>query len=116
MDILTKIENLIKYFKGSRADAVDVAALDNWLSVAKRLLLLKSLAEHDGVKYVLEVFQSEVAAINARLVSEDSTKLSEKQRDRLLDRRELAQKYLDLFLPVDKELEQLEEAVDANNP
>lgn len=86
--------------------------IEGWYEKAKRLLLVKSLLEHDGVKYVKEIFESEVKTINSSLLEMDSKHLPDSERDRLLDRRDLAKKYLDLFNGVDEELDKLEEQVD----
>jgi hypothetical protein len=110
--LLDKLQQLKDRFVGGRADAQDVVAIDGWITEAKRLLLLQSLAKHDGIKYVLQIFESEVEKINAMLLGSDSKSLPDRERDRLLDRRDLAQKYLDLFKPVESDLEKLEEIVD----
>ena len=92
---------------------MDNSQIDGWIIEAKRLFLLQSLKEHDGIKYLLEIFESEVAKINDNLLKADSKTLSDYERDRLLDRRDLAQKYLNLFLPVEGDLEKLENLVDS---
>lgn len=111
-NLLEKISELKKKFSGSKADYQDLKTIDNWLDRAKQLFLLKSLKDHDGIKYVLEIFQSEINKINEQLVKADSKTLPDYDRDRLLDRKDLAQKYLNLFVPVDSELEKLEEKID----
>lgn len=110
--LLSKLSELKNFFVGKKADLQDVRLLDGWISQAKKLLLIKSLAEHDGIKYVIDIFQAEVDAINRTLIGSDSKVLPDYERDRLIDRRDLAKKYLDLFLPVDNLLEKLENDVD----
>ncbi len=112
LDKLTQLKD--KFFKG-RADAQDISAIDGWVIEAKRLFLLKSLKDHDGVKYVLETFHSEVDKINDKLKNSYSKDLSDKERDRLLDKRDLAQKYMNLFDHVEEDLEKLEEVVDSES-
>ena len=112
--LLDKLNDLRNQFLGSRADNQDVAEIEGWIDSAKRLFILKSLKDHDGIKYVLAIFQSEIESINNQLLKADSKILSDYQRDRLLDKRELAQKYLDLFIPVEGRLEDLEKKVDDN--
>ena len=97
---------------GGRADPQDVSVIDGWYEEAKRLMLLKSLAEHDGVKYVIEIFENEVKKINEQLLSADSIKFDDWERDRALDKRNLAEKYLNLFKNVDNDLAKIEEQVD----
>ena len=111
-NILEKITKLLNFFKDNKGDTQDVGAIVSWEEQAKRLFLLKNLKEHDGIKYLLEIFEGEVAKINEVLKNSYSKDLPDKERDRLLDRREMAQKYLDLFLPVEEGLEKLEETLD----
>lgn len=100
------------HWKNLRADPIDLGTIDAWLAEAKRLFLIQSLKGHDGIKYVLEVFEKEVAQINEKLKSSYSKDLPDKERDRLLDKRDLAQKYLNLFSGVDEQLAKIEEDVD----
>jgi len=111
--IIEKIDKIKKYFAENRADVQDIESIDSWMAVAKRLFLIRSLKDHDGIKYVLEIFDKEIKDINEKLATKYSTELSDAQRDRLLDKKSLAQKYLDLFLPIEEELEKLEETVDS---
>lgn len=111
-NLLDKLAKLKAYFLGNRADGQDVNTIDGWIDQARRLFLLNSLKDHDGIKYVLEIFQSEVERIDNKLRSADSKELPDYQRDRLLDRKELAKKYLDMFQGVSEELEAIEEQVD----
>lgn len=111
-DFLEKINKLKSFFIIGRADSQDVAVIDSWEGEAKRLFLLKSLKEHDGIKYLLEIFQSEVARINDILKNSYSKDLSDYERDRLLDKRDLAQRYLNILLPVDDDIDKLEEMLD----
>lgn len=112
MTILDKILSLRNYFSQNKAEAQDIVVIEGWYEKAKRLLLVKSLLDHDGIKYVKDIFEGEVKMINSSLLESDSSKLPDYNRDRLLDRRDLAQKYLDLFNGVDEELDSLEEQVD----
>ncbi len=112
MMLLDKIVALKKKFLDGGGDAIDIGAIESWYDEAKRLLLLKSLKDQDGVKYVIEIFQGEVKKINAALLKSDSTEMPDKVRDRYIDRRDLAQKYLALFVSVEDDLEKLEDAVD----
>lgn len=82
---------------------------------AKRLMLLKSLKEHDGVKYVLDVFEGEINKINETLNKSYSKDLKDTERDRLLDKRDLAERYVNLFKDIDGQLDNIEEAVDKEN-
>lgn len=115
MNLLDKIIALKNKFIGSGIEPQDVATIDGWMVEAKRLLLLQSLKGHDGIKYVLEIFRSEISRINGLLQNSYSKDLKDSERDRLLDKRDLAQKYLNLFDPIESELSRLEEIVDKEN-
>ena len=115
MMVLEKIQSLIAKFKNGRADVRDVATLEGWMDEAKRLMLLKSLKEHDGVKYVLDVFEGEINKINETLNKSYSKDLKDTERDRLLDKRDLAERYVNLFKDIDGQLDNIEEAVDKEN-
>lgn len=115
MILIDKILELRKKFSDWRSDVQDVRTIDGWLEEAKRLMLLKSLKEHDGVKYVLEIFEGEISKINEVLNKSYSKDLKDIERDRLLDKRNLAEKYVGLFKDIDVKLEAIEEAVDKEN-
>lgn len=115
MTLLEKIQSLKKRFSDSRADLQDVRAIEGWLEEAKRLMLLKSLKEHDGVKYVFEIFEGEINKINETLNKSYSKDLKDIERDRLLDKRDLAQKYVGLFKDIEVKIDALEEVVDKEN-
>ena len=112
MTLLDKIQSLKDKFFGSRADPQDISVIASWESEAKRLFLLQSLKGHDGVKYVFEVFKGEVNKINETLNKSYSKDLKDTERDRLLDKRDLAQKYINLFETVEEDLSKLEDVVD----
>lgn len=110
--LLSLLSELKSKFLGLRGEQQDIDTIDSWIREAKRLLLLKSLKEHDGIKYIIEVFESEVILINQKLLDSDSKVLPDYERDRLIDRKVLAKKYLDLFTNLDEDLSTLEDRVD----
>lgn len=112
MNLVDKITELYQRFSGNRADPQDVEVIGGWLEEAKRLMLLQSLKGHAGVKYVLEMFKSDVAKINEQLNKAYSKDMSDIERDRLLDRRNLAEKYVNLFDHVESDIEKLEDTID----
>jgi hypothetical protein len=112
MNLIDKIIALKNRFVAGKGIDEDIVTIDGWMEEAKRLMLLKSLKDHDGVKYVLEIFEGEIRKINEALLKSDSKTLSDSERDRLLDKRDLAQKYVGLFVGVEDELERLEDVVD----
>lgn len=112
MNLIDKIQALRDRFVKGHADNQDIKVIESWYEEAKKLMLLKSLKDHDGVKYVLEIFQLDIKKINEQLQSAYSKDLKDTERDRLLDRRDLARKYVSLFDGVEDGLERLEEIVD----
>lgn len=111
-NLIDKIRELKKKFINGRALSEDVAVISSWEEEAKKLFLLKSLKDHDGIKYVLEIFQSDIKKINEQLNSAYSKDLKDTERDRLLDRRNLCTKYVNLFVDIDSHIELLEQEVD----
>lgn len=111
MTLLDKLTELKDRFVGGRADIQDVAVIDAWISEAKRLFIINSLKDHDGIKYVLMVFEKEIGSINEVLLNNRS--LDCDTRLRLLDKRDLCQKYLDVFNGVNERLEQIEDKVNS---
>jgi hypothetical protein len=109
---MTLIEKILQ-LKGRFSDPVDAETIDGWLGEAKRLFLIKSLKDHDGIKFILEQFTSEVEKINNRLQNSYSKELSDTERDRLLDKRDLANKYINIFKNTDEQLEKIEQLVDS---
>ena len=112
MTLLDKIQQLKDKFTGPRIDPIDSSLIGSWEAEAKRLFLLQSLKGHDGIKYVLEIFKGEVNKINELLNKSYSKDLKDIERDRLLDKRDLAQKYLNLFENVEDDISRLEDTVD----
>jgi hypothetical protein len=111
--LIEKILELKKRFINGRADPSDTNTIDGWFEQAKRLMLLKSLKDHDGIKYVLEIFEGEINKINEQLNKSYSKDLKDTERDRLLDKRDLAQKYVSLFKNVEEDIEKIESMVDS---
>ncbi len=115
MNLIEKIQALIDRFRGNRGDQDDVQVIEGWMEEAKRLMLIKSLKGHAGVRYVLEIFEGEISRINETLKKTYSKDLKDIERDRLLDKRDLAERYANLFKDTDAQLDKLEETVDREN-
>lgn len=109
MTLIEKIWSLRDWFGDNRGEGQDLNTISNWEAEAKRLFLIRSLKDHDGIKYVLAIFTDEIKTINDQLLNK--RQMLEDERYRLLDRRDLALKYLGLF-QVETRLEQIEEIVD----
>ncbi len=111
--IIEKIEQLKARYQQNKGDAQDVEQIDAWMGEARRLILLDHLAAHAGIRYIREVFQSDVESINAALLVSTSKELPDIERDRMIDRRTLAEKYLGLFVNLDEQISALEATVDS---
>lgn len=109
MDILTKIEEL----KAKYNDPIDAPQLTVWEEEAKRLLLIDGIAGNDAVKYLINELATQVQAIDAALLMYDSTKLSDSDRDRLIDRKQLFKRVISYF-DVESAKKELEKQIDAN--
>lgn len=112
MNLIEKIVALKNRFINNNGVPDDISVIDGWMEEAKRLMLLKSLKDHDGVKYVFEIFEGEVNKINETLNKSYSKDLKDIERDRLLDKRDLALKYIGLFKNIEKDIDTLEDIVD----
>jgi myosin heavy subunit len=115
MSLLNKLQSLKDKFIYWKSDSQDVDIIDGWIKEAKRLLIIKSLKDNDGVAYILDIFNNEINKIDEKLKSNYSKDMPDYERDRLLDRKDLAQKYLNLFKDIDGRLEKIEEEVDKNS-
>lgn len=115
MNLLDKLLNLKNYFTGNKGDQADIGVIDNWIEEAERLMLLENLYKHDAIKYIVEIFKSEIEKIEESLKSLSSKELSDYERDRMIDRKNLAQKFLNIFIHNKDELAQLENLVDNNS-
>lgn len=110
MNLLDKLLDLKnRFLNGDREDVVQIEA---WIEEARRLILLDNLFKHDGIKYVYNIFASEIKKINSSLLKSDSKEMSDYQRDRLIDKRDLMLKYINLFTDLTVQIEQIEEIVD----
>jgi hypothetical protein len=90
----------------------DQAVIDSWMSGAKKSLFVASLRGNKGIELILETFTNDIRDINLLLVETDSSKLSDKERDRLLDRRNMYRKFVLIFRDGEKNLEAIEKQID----
>lgn len=110
--LLEKIEKLEKRFSDP-AYPEDVEEIKSWKGEVRRAMLGDNLKEHDAIKEIINHFQKEIEEMDLVLIHSYSDKLSDKARDRLLDRKEMYQQFLDFF-PQDKDLEIIADKVDEN--
>ena len=105
-----KLEALLAKY----SDPLDKPQLLAWERECNRLLLLKSAAENEGVKVLIQQLHDQVAQINDVLLSADTDEISDYQRDRLIDQRKIISRILSYFTDTDKHLEALEAEFDKN--
>ena len=105
-----KLEALLAKYN----DPLDKPQLQAWERECNRLLLLKSAADNEGVKLLIQQLHNQVAQINEVLLSADSDEISDYQRDRLLDQKKIINRILSYFTDIDKQLEALEAEFDKN--
>jgi len=110
MDLLKKAEALNQKF--DMASGVDKSEVFGWYTQAKKLLLINSLKENDGLKFLLDNFTMEVKQINDKLLDNNSLKLPDYERDLLIIEKRCYKKFLDLFEHNDKSIQLLEKKID----
>lgn len=79
---------------------------------AKKVSLMSSLKDNDGIKFLVEHFSTAIKNINAALLVSDSEELPDRLRDRLVDRKKDLVQFLGLFDINGKEMKAIEEQVD----
>ena len=109
--ILKKIDVLIDKFSDP-AYPDDILEIKEWHKAVQTAMLKKDLRKHEGVQMLVEKLREDVIEIGVVLGAADSTKLPDRQRDRLLDRKELYLWFLGFFSRVEEELAIIDKAVD----
>ena len=110
MNILDKILELRNKFK----DHSDQKRIESWESKAKKDLLILSLKDHSGFKFIFDNLARDIHNMNEQLNKLDSVKLPDCDRDRMIDKRDLYKKFLDIFIDAEKELRNVEKQVEEN--
>ena len=106
---------IIKRIEGAKAKFLnnfDQGVIDGWYSEAKRLLFLDNLKGHKGIKLILDTYTKDLADMNLLLLQVSSKEMSDKERDRMIDRRNMYQKFVDMFEDVEKDLETIKDQMD----
>lgn len=75
----------------------DIEQVTEWEKQVKDLVAREELAGSEKMKEIVAEYKSQVEAICGRLLTEDSTKLPEAQRDRLLDEKKLYEGFIVRF-------------------
>lgn len=111
-DIVDKAQELKSQFQGGDVESFSLAS--KMFEQARRLKLVESLKENDGIKFLLEHFGRDVIDVNNTLLSAGSDELTDRQRDRLIDKRTLILNFIRLFENNEQRLKNLESKIDYN--
>jgi len=110
MNLLDKIRGLLSRFNNGFEE--DKKTIEYWYEEAQQLLVLDGIKQLGGIKYLIDILTTEVKEINRKLANNYSQELPDKQRDRLLDKRDMYLKFLNLF-EVEERIKDLEDRVDS---
>lgn len=98
--------------KAKFLDPQDQAVVSGWEAEAKRHLMTVSLKGHKGIEMILTNYKADIASMNDVLLN--SRDLNESDRNRLLDKREMYEKFIRIFNDAETGLEKIEKEVDEN--
>lgn len=102
-----KLEKLLGKHTGYRADFA--RKLESWEEQLKNAITTQKFGEHEIIKKVRKGYATEIKEINDVLLFKDE--LTEADRVRLLDKRALCLRFLNLFREADATIETLEQAI-----
>lgn len=108
-----KIRKLKSIFIKGRSDKDDIVEIESWEKSLQKIRLMEDLKKHAGIQMIMNDWILEIKKINQRLNREKSDTLSDKERDRLFDKREMFLKFVSYF-SINNQLESLEKEVDSN--
>ena len=91
----------------------DKAQIAVWRKTVQDAMLMDSLRKHEGIIMIIEKLTKDIEEINEILISQDSSELTDKRRDRQIDRRTLNYWFLSLFIG-DDEIVEVEKKVNEN--
>lgn len=94
--LLEKIQSLRDRFKDP-AFAEDVKQITEYENQARELISREELVSHPILQVLIQKLSTDIIKMDEALVSYDSEKLSDKQRDRLLDKKALYKEFLTFF-------------------
>lgn len=112
--ILDQLQRLKDRFSEAGSDPDNLSQIDAWMKSAENALIIRHLAEHEGMKPILSALKSDVADMNTLLRNADSQTLNERQRDRVLDRRNLYESFIHYFDEAQGTIQSVEEHINAN--
>lgn len=109
--LLNKIEGLVAKFTDPAFEG-DNDQLKSWRSTVQRAMIQDDLKKHEGVQLIIEQLTKDLGEMDLILKTMKSDKLSEAQRDRIIDRKELYLWFIGLFIDINTELKDIEAKVD----
>lgn len=92
MEILDKIREMKETY-----GIEDQPTISAWEEQAKQLLLVEHIAGSQAVQKLIQDLNGEIEKMNYALLNASSTVLTDAQRDRLLDKRELYKRITSYF-------------------
>ena len=108
-----RIDNIIAKLNDGAFEE-DIAEANAWKETARRAFLTKGVKSHEGIKMIIDRFISELENINLVLLNANSSKISDRERDRLLDKKELYKDFLSIFPEADQAIEVIDASVAEN--
>ncbi len=110
---LDRIDKLIKKFAEPGCEE-DLNIVFGWKDMFSDAVIVEDLSEHDGIKIVLREMKKEIGEINELLVSADSDMLPDRKRDRMIDRKDLYEKFIKVFEDSKYRINKIKEEVEEN--
>lgn len=102
--------------KSKFIDPIDQGIIGKWEVEAKRAFMVSSLKDHQGIKIILANFEKDIVEIEDLLKTARSKDLSDGDRDKLIDRKELYSQFIKFFYEAEKSIETLEKQVEEAVP
>lgn len=97
-------------------DPQDQFKIDGWIKDAQNFLIVDSLKDHNGIKLILENFKNDIDQMNDLLLNADSKALSDADRNRIIDKRNLYRRFIQFFTDAETGIAAIETSVDENLP
>jgi hypothetical protein len=108
-DLLAKIGEA----KAKFLDPEDQRTISGWEEQAKRHLITTSLKGHKGVEMILANYRKDISEMNALLLNAKSKDMSDLERDRILDRRAMYEKFVRIFDDAEKAIANIEKDIES---
>ena|ERR1044072_873206 len=112
-DTLKNIDQLKEKFAQAGVREYD-DTFRQWETEYKRAFIQADLANHDAIKMLIEKVTTDIEQMDYLLKTADSTKLPDKERDRVIDRKKIYQDFLSFFDVATRTKETIEGEVEQN--